>query len=257
MSQERKSCNLQPSPILRARVYVRSVRCPEAIATSTGGFHATYSSCQDLKVTRILLGHSQKLCSPSDIPAIQCRRWGSSTRDLCQPSKNSIVVLCGVKAAPAHSPPASDTRFQNHGPLTRDITRKGKGRSREGPEILSVLKRSHQRFIAKLEGKQVSWRLFSKGPPSKETTRVLAAGGFMEIYNTSAVHINRLIKCFHCFEVSFLQTLWKHLHLPHDRFGKLSPDSELSGVSYPNCLLIHWGFLSFFTAQRMLGEELI
>lgn len=78
----------------------------------------------------------------------------------------------------------------------------GKGSSAEGPEILSVLKDSQQR--SKLEGKQVSWRVPS---PSKETAGVLAAGTLMEIYNTSAAHITRLIKWLHCFGLSFLQTL--------------------------------------------------
>lgn len=93
----------------------------------------------------------------------------------------------------------------------------GKGSSAEGSEILSVLKDSQQR--SKLEGTQVSWGVPS---PSKETVRVLAAGGLMEIYSTSAAHITRLIKCPHCFGLSFLQTLWKHPHLPHDHSCKLS-----------------------------------
>jgi len=46
MSQEEKNCNSQPSPILAAGAYVRSVRCLEAIATSAGGFQGAYSSCQ-------------------------------------------------------------------------------------------------------------------------------------------------------------------------------------------------------------------
>lgn len=46
MSQEMKNYDSQPSLILVAGVYVRSVRCLEAIATSAGGFHATYRSCQ-------------------------------------------------------------------------------------------------------------------------------------------------------------------------------------------------------------------
>lgn len=41
----------------------------------------------------------------------------------------------------------------------------------------------------------------------QRTAGVLAAGDLMEIYNTSAVHINRLIKWLHCFKVSFLQKM--------------------------------------------------
>lgn len=108
-----------------------------------------------LKVTRILRGCSQNLCSPSDPAAIRLRRSGSSTWeaiDLYQPSRKSIVVLRGGRAVPAHSPEASDACFhrqpiRNRGYLTRvitwwDITKGEEGNSTEGSEMLSVLKQS-------------------------------------------------------------------------------------------------------------------
>lgn len=95
------------------------------------------------------------------------------------------------------------------------LPRARKGTVRKALKV-SALNHSRQRFTTKLKGEQVSWGLFSKGPSSKETTGILAAGGFMKICHTSAVPVKRLIKWFNSFEVSFLQHLGKRLPLPHN-----------------------------------------
>lgn len=215
MSQERKSCNLQPSPILAAREYVRSVRCLEATATSDGGFQAICSSCQAPEGNKDPPGALTKplltiwpTYNSTQAVRLQHQRPLPAQQNHCQ---GPLWGQSSSSTQPDRTRHTFSISWSSHQRYNQD------GEREQHPELLSVLKHSHQR--SKLEGKQVSWRLPS---PSKETARVLAAGGFMEIYNTSAACITRLIKWLDCFGVSFLQILGKHLHLPRDHFCKLS-----------------------------------